>query len=242
MHGYQEDLAYIHERGYTRFAVGAAATILQQVSHHGGTIFDLGCGGGTFARAMVDAGFSVIGCDASDAMINLARAKVPEASFTVGSFTDVSLPSCIAVTAIGEVFNYMFDARNGLKNLQAVLSRVYSSLSPGGILVFDIAGPQRAGEQPTESFNSNPDWTVLVRTSTDGDTLIRQIISFRRVGTLYRRCQEEHRLRLIEPAIISQYLEHLGFEVSGLSQYGDQALPAGLHAFLARKPAAVVPA
>lgn len=240
MIGYHNDLAYIHESGYARFAVGAAATILHHLPSRDGTLLDLGCGGGTLARMMVDAGLQVVGCDASDAMIDLARTKVPEASFTVGSFIDVDFPSCIAVTAIGEVFNYMFDERNGWTSLQSVLTRIYSSLSPSGILVFDIAGPDRASAQPAESFRSTTDWTILVRTSTDGDTLVRQIISFRRVNALYRRSDEQHRLRLMDPGIIAQYLEAVGFEVSQLAKYGDQALPQGLHGFLARKPSANV--
>src|SRR5256885_9767528 len=63
--------------------------------------------------------------------------------------------------------------------------------------VFDLAGPGRG--QPARSFVAGPDWAVLVEKAESGRMLTRRITTFRRVGRLYRRGEEVHRLRLHEP-------------------------------------------
>lgn len=50
----------------------------------GTRLLDLGCGAGGFCRLAVDAGASVMGVDASGAMIEIAQERVPEARFHVG--------------------------------------------------------------------------------------------------------------------------------------------------------------
>ena len=64
---------------------------------------------GTRAR-----GYAVLGVDISAAMVTIARQRVPEGQFVAGSFLDFKVPECRAVTALGEVFNYWFNKRNGL--------------------------------------------------------------------------------------------------------------------------------
>jgi SAM-dependent methyltransferase len=50
----------------------------------GDLLLDLGCGPGGFCRLAADAGARVTGLDASPAMIEIARERVPEAQFDVG--------------------------------------------------------------------------------------------------------------------------------------------------------------
>ena len=241
MNGYRDDLAYIHESGFAQLADGAASALMGHLPlarDDFRTVIDLGCGGGTLAKRLHEAGYDVIGYDISEAMIRLARSNVPEATFVSQSFVDVAFPPCVAVTAIGEVFNYLFDVRNDENTLKQLLDRIIGCLCPGGVLLFDVAGLDRAQTQATQSFVTSSDWTVLVTTSVSGHTLTREIISFRRVNDLYRRSKEKHRLRLIEPATVSKLLLSSGFEIAEHSEYNDQRLPRGLHAFVARKPVA----
>lgn len=242
MDAYLEDLAVIHECAYTHLAAGAGSLLtdlLPKTVSDVRTIVDLGCGGGTFAQLMCAAGYHVIGYDISAAMIDMARQRAPAATFHTGSFVDVEFPPCIAITAIGEIFNYLFDARNREAVLDAVIGRVHRALLPGGFLLFDVAGPTRAEALPEQTFANNPDWSVLVRTTTEGDLLTREITSYRRIDGHSRRSEEVHRLRLIDPASIAALLADVGFDVEEISTYGEQQLPAGLHGFLARKSAAV---
>src|SRR5207245_733144 len=109
---YQNDLAYIHDTGFGGFARGSAPGLLNLFRQHGiteGVVVDLGCGSGIWARALADSGYKVVGVDISPAMIELARQRVPETTFHLQSFVEFPMPACQAVTALGEVFNYLFD-------------------------------------------------------------------------------------------------------------------------------------
>ena len=50
----------------------------------GQRVLEVGCGSGVFLRAAADRGASVVGLDASEALIELARTRVPEAELVVG--------------------------------------------------------------------------------------------------------------------------------------------------------------
>src|SRR5687768_12429502 len=118
MNGYGDDLAAIHAAGFTALASAAARELLPRLEP-GSRVLELGCGDGTTARLLTDAGHRVHGIDSSPAFIELARERAPAASLHVGSFVDAPLPGdCDAVLAIGEVLGY-----DGA-DLRAVLDRV----------------------------------------------------------------------------------------------------------------------
>lgn len=238
MDAYREDLAFIHESGHTKLARGAASILLSELSdcESPGLLVELGCGGGTLAEIVSAAGHSVLGFDISASMIEMARRRVPDASFVTGSFLDVTIPPCVAVAAIGEVINYLFDARNNEDILGKTFRKVFDALQPGGFFLFDSAGLDRAPHGNEQSFREHEDWTVLVTTKRLDDILERHITSFRRIGDLYRRDHEVHRLRLYDPQWIAEQLALAGFEVQTLDRYGDKPMLDGLYAFFARRP------
>lgn len=67
----------------------------------------------------------------------------PHCQFQVGSLLKTNIPDCIAVTAVGEVVNYLFDPDNTDQALRQLFYRVYHALIPGGLFVFDIAEPNQ---------------------------------------------------------------------------------------------------
>ena len=69
-----------------------------------------------------------VGLDISPAMIEIARRRVPEAEFHVQSFLQFRLPTCRAVTALGEVFNYLFDENNSLDSLRRLFAEVFDGV------------------------------------------------------------------------------------------------------------------
>ncbi len=241
-HAYDNDLAYIHDRGFGEFATGSAPGLLKQLRQHGireGLIVDLGCGSGIWARKLADSGYQVIGVDISPAMIELARQRVPEARFHVGSFVRFPIPACRAVTALGEVFNYLFDPNNSLRTLRQVCKRVFDALTPDGLLIFDVAEPGRC-KGFGQRFMEGEDWTCLVayRQDVAKQQLIRRIISFRKVGDTYRRQEETHIQQLYSGAKIAEMLREIGFRVRRVRGYGNYRLSPGVAAFVARKPRA----
>ncbi len=189
---YREDLAYIHDVGHGDFALGAAPGILEifaRNSIRGGLVVDLGCGSGLWAKELIKAGYRVLGIDISDAMVELARRRAPEAEFRVGSLFEVEIPPCAAVTAVSEVLNYLFDPENEDRGLARLFRCVYDALAPGGVFVFDALGPGQVPPGATaRGFRVGEDWAVLSEREEDSRrrTLTHQITSFRRVGEPYR--------------------------------------------------------
>lgn len=242
--GYRDDLAYIHDAGYGDIARDAAARLIKELSGLGslaGTVIDVGCGSGILAQALAEAGYDVVGVDVSEAMVALARARVPSAEFRIGSFAATAVPTSMAVAAVGEVLCYAFDSANDDRARADWFRRVYEALQPGGVLLFDIAGPERVPPSGLHrTFATGTDWTVLVETSLEAAAgmLVRKIITFRRIGTLYRRDDEVHRLSLVDPAATLATLRAVGFEVEIIPAYGSVPLPPGVLAVLARKPVA----
>ena len=239
---YREDLAYIHDVGHADFALKSAPGILEILDQGGvreGLVVDLGCGSGLWARELIEAGYRVLGIDISKAMIEIARTKVPEAEFRVGSLYEADIPPCDAVTALSEVLNYLFDPANGGRGLPRLLRRVYGALVPGGVFVFDVAEP---GQIPrgttTRGFSEGKDWVVLVEKEEDAErgTLTRRIVSFRKVGEHYRRDDEVHRQRLYKSSEVTRELRRVGFRVRTVRAYGRYPLPRAHAAFVARKP------
>jgi SAM-dependent methyltransferase len=201
---------------------------------------DLGCGSGLWAEELAKARYRVLGIDISEAMIEIARRRVSDAEFRVGSLFEAEIPPCVAVTSLGKVLNYLFDPNNDGQRLVGLFRRVYSALAPGGVFVFDVADPgQVARGTAARGFSEGEDWVVVLEKEEDAERrmLIRRITSFRRVGEHYRRDDEVHRLRLYESSEIARELRRVGFRVRTMRAYGRYRLPRAHVAFVARKPA-----
>lgn len=189
---YKEDLAFIHDAGFSEWAIKSAPGILEVLKQNGvreGLVVDLGCGSGLWARELAKANYGVLGIDISEAMIAIARKRVPDAEFRVASLFTADIPACNAVTSISECLNYTFVSRT--ERLARLFRRIYKALTPGGVFVFDIAGPGQV-KGGTKGFTEGDGWLVLVEKHEDEESavLTRRITSFRKVGG---RSDEVHR-------------------------------------------------
>lgn len=240
--GYSDDVAYIHHVGFGSFARDAAPGILEILRHRditGGLVVDLGCGSGLWARELTDAGFDVLGIDISAPMIALARKNAPLARFRKSSYLNARLPKCSAITSLGECLAYLFDTSNSRKQLARLFGRVHDALRPGGVFVFDVPEPGFARVRtPGQRCWEGEDWAMLVETSEDTkkSTLTRQITSFRKVGKLYRRREDVHRLRLYKSAELAGELRGAGFKVRIVRGYGKLRFRRAHVGFVAGKP------
>ncbi len=233
---YGQDLARIHDAGYSSFVRDCAPGILSLLLDAGiesGHVLDLGCGGGVWAAELLARGFRVTGIDISESMIEMARIRAREATFVCGSFHDVDLPPADVVTAIGECFNYVTDSSG---SLDALLRRIFEALTPGGLLVFDVALPGRAGQGSVQKFRADSDWVSMSEAREANGELLREITSFVRDGELYRRSHETHRLRIRPRDEVLDALERAGFCEARETAYGELVFPDGYGAFCARRP------
>jgi SAM-dependent methyltransferase len=239
---YRDDLAYIHDAGFGGFAAAAAPVLLdalQRSGINGGLVIDLGCGSGILSAAISDAGYDVVGIDISEAMVAIARRRVPRGRFRVQSLLAAELPACVAVAAVGECINYLFDETNSASSLAKLFRRIHKALRSRGLFLFDIAEPGRVpGTGARRAYFEGDDWTVLVSSAEDRRRrlLTRRITTFRRVGDLYRRDQEVHRQRLLRRSEMADVLRNIGFRVRILRGYGGMRFGRGHSGLLARKP------
>jgi len=133
---YREDLAYIHHLGFGHLATNAAEVLLNALRNSGmdkGTVVDLCCGSGLLARELTTSGYEVLRIDISEALLDIAKEHAPSAHFRQESIWKSELPPCVAVAAIGECFNYLFDEDNTDQALYELLERIHNALEPGGL-------------------------------------------------------------------------------------------------------------
>src|SRR5690606_25258994 len=147
---YEQQLARIHHDHFSDLARGAAAHLLGLLNeghgHRAGTIVELACGGGVSSKILADAGYDIVGVDASKSMLELARAHAPDVAFEQASLWDYQLPPAVPVTAVGEALCYRGSGSSPTHEaLQARLRSVFAALSSGGVLLFDVATPGRSG-------------------------------------------------------------------------------------------------
>ena len=187
MADYGADLAYIHDAGFLNLAEQATPIVVEMLRERGiegAHIVELGCGSGATAAALAAAGHSVLGIDASQAMIQLARVRAPGAHFRLGSWTEFEVPRCDAVLAIGEVLGYTGTAKGTKAELRSLFGRIATALRPGGLFIFDLATPGRVPGGEDSNFRVGEDWAILHTASEDarGGRMVRRITTFRRIG------------------------------------------------------------
>lgn len=229
---YRTDLAWIHHTGFSEFATLASRGILASLQSHDireGLLVDIGCGSGILARVLTDAGYAVLGIDASPAMIDLARVTTPAARFEVAAFDEASLPPCAAITAIGEVLNY-----GTLARVQTFIRKAAHALAPGGLLLFDIA--ERDGYPPHDERRvGGEDWSVIAIKDSDGRRLTRRVLTFRQIDGVTRRDEEVHVLELYEREDVLAIFRENGFRVRVRRSYGSYRLPKGHAVYVATR-------
>jgi SAM-dependent methyltransferase len=221
---YGPDLALVHDEGHADLARRAARFVARALRARGlrsGLVVDLGCGSGVAAEALTRAGYDVLGVDLSPAMLSIARRRAPRAAFRRGSAFRVAIPSCVAVTAMGEVLGYAFDRASGTKALARVFRRAREALDPRGLLVFDALSPDAVPDPPRRVWREGRGWGVGAVVSGDarGRAIVRRITTFRRVGGRWRRRAEIHRVLLHRPAMLVALLRRAGFAARTLAGY-----------------------
>lgn len=112
----------------------------QQISD--GIILDLGCGSGRITRHLADAGFDMIGLDASDEMLSqavLKSKKYPDILYLCQDMREFELYGTVrAVVCCCDTLNYLADT----SELTQVFKLVNNYLDPSGIFIFDIKSPE----------------------------------------------------------------------------------------------------
>jgi SAM-dependent methyltransferase len=224
---YSTDLAYVHDAGFGAHARRLAPGVLQLLRDRGldgGLVVDIGCGSGILTEQLLAGGYDVLGIDRSAAMIRLARARAPQATYRVASLTTARIPACIAVVAVGEIVSYVTGPRDPL---EPFFSRVRRALAPGGVLAFDfLAGT--SGRTYRLKRRRGSDWTIALSASAraSGLQLTRRMDLARVVDGRVRRSREVHTIQIHPVAEMTRLLRRAGFRAIFRRSLGGYRLPA----------------
>jgi SAM-dependent methyltransferase len=241
---YRADLAYIHDQGYgfhAEICAPGILAVLKPVLDRGGLVLEVGCGSGALTRHLVAAGHRVIATDASPAMLDLARAAVPEAEeIRPLVLPDDPIPAADAIVGIGHPLNYL----PSLDAIHGGLIALADALPVGGLLALDLCdlewGALRQGAAPHARVGD--DWAIVTRFHQPApDRFDREITTFVRTDDgHYRRADEYHRNVLVDTTTIPDLLGRHGVQAMVDTSFNDpeHPLPRGLRTIIGRKTAA----
>ena len=101
-------------------------------------ILDMGCGTGNITTKLADAGYDMIGLDASVGMLSRAREKNSEILYLNMDMTDFELYGTVdAMVSALDCINYITE------DIDKVFALVKNYLNPGGLFIFDINSPYK---------------------------------------------------------------------------------------------------
>lgn len=223
---YEEDLALVQALSFGAYATAAAPPIVGRLSSNAPPVrrvVDVGCGAGVTTRALLDAGFEVIGIDPSAALLAHARVAAPGATFSCRSAYGGPLPHADAVVAIGEPLTYHAEDVDADGTLRAFFREVARAIPTGGLFFFDLIDAE-GPPLDARGFRAAEDWVLVNETVEHREQrrLVRHVETFVRVDRTdtYRRRRETHHVRLFAQATVRAWLEEAGFEVEVRPSFG----------------------
>ena len=188
----------------------------------GGRVLDVGCGTGNATGPLHARGFEVVGVDASEPMLAVARAKLPGVTFVHGDFERFQAdgPFALVVSVFDALNNLLDDAA-----FVAAAERVWHHLVPGGLFVFDVNTPTGLRDL----------WEGGLAEGWADDVYYRWVHTYdpdRNVATVEAYCDtpggsftEVHRERGYDEAMLRSLLPRAGFEEIDVLTY-PEAEPA----------------
>jgi SAM-dependent methyltransferase len=236
---YRPDLAHVHEQAFGFHAdncVGGILDLLAPVRDRDGLVLEIGCGSGLLTRYLVGAGHRVLATDGSPAMLDIARAAVPDAEIRRLTLPDDPLPAADAIVGVGHVLNYLADE----DAVWRTLTSLAAALRPGGILAIDLCDLawSAARRNTPAKGRVTRDWAMITEFVVPRpDRFAFQLAVFtRNEDGSWRRDDERHDLVLLDTAGVPAILRQLGIEATIGNSFGSERLPPGLVTLVGTRP------
>ena len=202
--------------------------ILNREGLHPKTAVDLACGTGSVALLLAERGMAVTAVDLSPEMLTVAAQKAQEMDdpplFVCQPLQELRLPRGVdlAVCALDSL-DYVTDPADCAEAIR----RIYKSLNPSGIFIFDVNTPEKLRAMDGQVFlDEDEDVYCVWRGEFDEETNICSygMDLFQREGDVWHRSFEEHREYAYSEEQLRVFLKDAGF--THIEVYADRRFEA----------------
>ncbi len=130
------------------------AHLAEKFGHQTGSILELGCGTGKYTMCLAERGFSVLGVDFSENMVDRAKQRKVQSDNPIAEKTDFKVAD-IRQLKVDRKFDivvslfHVLSYQTSNDDLHAVFETAREHLNPGGLFIFDFwYGPAVLTQRP----------------------------------------------------------------------------------------------
>ena len=198
--------------------------LLKKEKIENGLVLDLGCGTGSMTRLLAQAGYDMIGVDASEEMLAEAREQESDLSeehsilYLCQDMREFELYGTVrAVVSICDCMNYILEE----EDLLEVFCLANNYLDPGGIFVFDMNTPYKYREVigNTTIAENREEGSFIWENCFDEESQVNEYaltLFIKEEDDLYRKHEEFHYQKAYEPERVKELLEEAGLKVEAI--------------------------
>lgn len=192
--------------------------VLRQEGIFDGLVCELGCGTGKMTRLLAESGYDMIGIDASEEMLSIARQfdsqNILYLNQDIRSFELYG--TVRAVVSICDTMNYLLDK----EELLQVFRLVNNYLDPGGVFLFDLNTEYKFRELMGEQvfFDDREEGSLIWENYYDEGQKINEYgltLFIRQEQGLYQKYEETHYERAYALEEVIELLEQSGMQFVG---------------------------
>jgi len=183
-----------------------------------GLVLDLACGTGTLTLALAQKGYEMLGADASEDMLSVARQKegAENILFLNQPMEDFELYGTVnAIVCVLDSINYLTEPGA----LEKTFALCANYLDPDGVLIFDVNSEYKFRQvlaQETYTYETDDIFYVWENDFDEETDLCHLYLTFfeQAENGLYRRLDEMHTQRLYTDAHLQKALDANGLVIT----------------------------